>query len=103
MEPINNQQINTDPAQQPVVNQTPNKGNGKGTMLLIIILFLIEGMGGYIIFANKELNSTEKNPTNQTITTVVTVTPTPTTSPDDLTVEDPETDIKGLEEDALLL
>ncbi len=104
MEPINNQQINPLPPQQPAPNEAvgPKKGNGKGTILLIIVLLLIIGVALYALFAKNQLNSTQ-TPINNTSIVFPSPTPTPNLaeaqSPEDINVENPEADLQSLDSD----
>ena len=122
MDPNNNQPSATNPIQQPVpqpVSQpaapvqsppptpvseasAPKKGMGKGIILLIILLLLVLGIGGYILFAKSQMNNTQKTATDNTSSVLPTPKPTlvPTPLPEnDLDVASPEGDLIDIEAD----
>lgn len=92
--------------QQEVQYQNPNikKGN-KTVLVLIVLLVLVIGLTSYLIFVNMNANKPPKSPTSDVQVIPPTSTPMPTPSPaeDDLSVEDPEVDIKALDDAAATL
>lgn len=110
MEPYNNQPIDVNQMQQravqPVQSQNmgenQKKGNGKGTILLILILLLIIGIAVYILFAKNQLNYIQKTSTTSTTSILPSPTLAPTTTPatvDEIKVENPDTDLSGIDKD----
>jgi len=80
--------------------QAPKQGS-KLPMLLIILLILILGMGGYIMFARNQIEVQQKAATENT-SIIVPPTPTPTLAPatvDDVNIASPEADLNGLDKD----
>jgi len=113
---INNQQPNMQatqvpqnpigqaPPQQPVQYQNPKGSSHKTILLLIILLIMVLGLAGYLVFANMNPAATPQNvPVSDVPVIPPTVTPTPTVAEDDFTIEDPEVDIKVLDDAAATL
>jgi len=96
--------ISTSPVQpvQPTVNQNipvAPKKSSKLLPLLIILILLILGIAGYVVFANGLINNKQATSnTSVVIPTVIPPTPTPQTI-DQISVENPDTDIKAIETD----
>ena len=123
MDPNNNQPVEANPIQQPVAPQpavtppvqpaapvapqnatdgNPKKGMGKGIILIVILLLLVLGMAGYIMFAKSQLDKTQKAPTNNTSSALPTPSPTASPTPlpeNDLEISSPEADIIDIEAD----
>lgn len=108
----NQQQANSVPqnpvetvAQQGVQyqNQNTNKGN-KTVFVLVVLLVLVLGLTFYLIFVNMKNSTPQKLPaSNVQITPSSTPVPPTPTAGDDLSVEDPEVDIKVLDDAASTL
>lgn len=117
MDPNNIQQPTTmQAAQQPVqanlspmeTSPSPKPGSKKGIILLAIVLILALGMGSYVLFAKKQLSTTQDMSTYNKSTIVPTSTIAPTITPatvEELNVENPSsssalqeinTDLQGL-------
>ncbi|MEK7517033.1 MAG: hypothetical protein AAB583_00650 [Patescibacteria group bacterium] len=110
---INNQQQTIPQPQNPVEPvaqqgmgmqyQNPGmKGANKTVILLVALLIVVVGLAAYLLFTNT-INNNSQN-TAPTVTPlpspIPTVTPTPQPTEEDLTIEDPEADIKALDQAA---
>lgn len=118
MEPNNNQPLGANAVAQPVAQVVPTEAsapvptpqstmapespkgkNSKAVILLVILLLLVIGITAYVLFAQSQLNNTQKTTTN---TSIVLPSPTlvPTLAPEeDLEVTDPEADLMEIDED----
>ena len=118
MDPINSQPINNQEqtvpqpqnavdttGQQAVQYRNPNTNKvNKAVLLLIVLLILVIGLAAYLFFVNTSNNSQNTAPEpNPLPSPVAAVTPTPQLTDDDLTIEDPEVDIKALDQAAASL
>lgn len=107
MNPNNNQPINSNPLGQPATPPTaapqiPQSGGKKGIILLIILLILALGMGGYVLFAKNQLNNKQKTAAENTSIAIPTTTITPTVTPatiNEVMVASPEADLINIEKD----
>jgi hypothetical protein len=92
------------PVSQPAVGQNPPTAPKKGKKLLallLILFLLVLGMGGYLYFASNRAKVAQKNSVNTNTvapTSVVVPTVTPE-SVDDVSVDNPNTDLNGIETD----
>jgi len=71
-------------------------------VLLVILVLLILGIAGYLVFAKNLLNNTQKTATENTSIVIPSVTITPTASPttaDQLEVTSPDADLNAIEMD----
>ncbi len=108
MDPNNAQQPNvqpvqqavTEPVQQPAMPEAaPKSKNRKGIILIVILLLLVLGTGFYVLFAKRELNTTQKTSTDNTSIVVPTVpTVTPATA-EQVNVETPDANLDSIEKD----
>jgi len=90
--------------QQPAVQYQNPKGNShKSILLLIILLIMVLGLAGYLVFANMNPAVPQNVPVPTVVAPPPTATPTPTVSEDDFTIEDPEIDIKVMDDAAATL
>lgn len=98
----------TPPISQPVqpqaMPQNPPKHNGKGTILLILLLLLIIGISAYVIYAQNQINSMKKAATDYNTNTALpsSIPPAPDdepTSASEIDVESPDADLKDVEID----
>src|SRR3989344_2110808 len=92
---INNQQPNMQatqvpqnpigqaPPQQPVQYQNPKGSSHKTILLLIILLIMVLGLAGYLVFANMNPAVPQNVPVPTVVAPPPTATPTPTVSEDD--------------------
>lgn len=92
------------PAGGTVLVSSPNlKGKGKKVItLLIILLILAIGMGGYIFFTKNQLNKKQKTASENTSTIIPTATIVPTVTPgsvDEIDVASPDADLNAIEQD----
>lgn len=105
----NNQQQNAPSPQNPVETtsgvqyQNPKINTGNKTVLLLVVLLVVViGLAVYLFFVNINNNSSQNVPVPTS--TPAPPTSTPTLQPeDDLNIEDPEVDIKALDDDAATL
>lgn len=93
--------------QQTTQFQNPNVNkSSKTTLLLIVLLILVVAMSAYLFFLSTNSNNSENLPVttrNVPSPAISTPTPTPQLEADGLDVEDPEIDLKDLENSALEL
>lgn len=90
------------PAATAVSSPTPKNGGKKIIALLIILLILALGIGGYVLFAKNQLKSAQKISTENNTSVVPTETIEPTVTPatiEGLNVENPDADLKTIESD----
>lgn len=120
MDPNNNQPMGTNPIAQPtntpmpveatpVVSaptpstppqQIPKGKNSKFTILLLIVLLLVTGIVAYALFAKNQMNTAQKETTENSNTVLPTPTLVPTLAPEeDLEVASPEADLLDIEVD----
>ncbi len=82
--------------------QAPKNRSKKGTILLIILIILILGMGFYVFFVKNQLNTAQKTSTENTDTVVPTATIAPIVTPasvDEINLASPDADLKDIEAD----
>lgn len=80
----------------------PKKGMGKGVILLIILLLLVIGIAGYVLFAKSQNDKAQKAASNNTSSALPTPSPTASPTPlpeNDLEVSTPEADLLDIEAD----
>ncbi len=88
-------------ATEPIAQGPKNKGK-KGILLLIILIILILGMGFYVFFAKNQLNTAQKATTDNASVVIPTEPIAPTAGPatiDEVIIESPDADLKGVEAD----
>lgn len=90
-------------AQQDVQYQNPQGKSHKTILLLLILLIVVLGLAAYLVYANMNTNAPEAIPAPTVQVVPPTNTPTPTIAEDDFTVDDPEVDIKILDDAAATL
>lgn len=85
----------------PPIQETPKSGSKKGLILILILLILVLGMAYYVFFAKQRINSIQKAATENTTIAIPTVTAPPAapSSVDEISVENPEADLKDIESD----
>lgn len=101
---VSSPQNSVDPInQQGVQYQNPKINTGNKTVLLLVVLVVVViGLALYLFFVNINNNNSQNIPTPTP--NIVPPTSTPTPQPeDDLNIEDPEADIKALDDDASTL
>lgn len=90
--------------QQKTQYQNPDMVKGKSgrtTILLVVLLIIVIVIAAYLIFVNSMGNKSQSTPT---ATSLPSPTITPTSTPaEEFYVEDPETDIKALDDAASTL
>lgn len=90
------------PAQSPMPTFSPApKGKmNKTIILLVILLLLVSGMVGYILFTKNQMDNAQKATITNTNYVAPSPSPTPTLAPkDNLEVSSPEADLKQLDTD----
>lgn len=89
------------PAAMPPVQESPRNGGKKGLILILILLILVLGMAYYVFFAKQRINNIQKTSTENTTIAIPTITTLPAapSSVDEVSVENPEADLKEIEND----
>lgn len=82
--------------------QVAPKGKGGNTIaLLVILLLLIVGIAGYVVFTKIQLSNEQKSAAENTSVATPQPTATPTLAPEsDIEISSPEADLIDLENDA---
>jgi uncharacterized protein HemX len=90
------------PIMPTTMSQNPPKKGSKLPVLLVILLILILGMGGYVMFAKNQMNTQQKVATENQNTVIPAPTVQPVVTPatvDDVNIASPDADLNSLDKD----
>lgn len=104
IQPIPQTEVGQATDQQPIQYQNPKGKSHKTILLLLILLITVLGLAGYLVYANMNTSAPQAIPASDVqVVLPPTNTPTPTIAEDDFTIDDPEADIKILDDAAATL